>query len=202
MNAKYHTDPEEADADFPFSSGHDNSANCSTDPVHLSCLLPVGDRDTKDAVILEFEFTPSTDSVVQFDFIFASEEYPEFLTTENLKNDAFAVFVDYDSTNENKAWLPGTAVPITVDTINDENFNGTNMQIDYYEDNPAMPSSVFLLPYDGFVPTLSGGWLTTEGVCVDAEDTVTIRIVIADEEDESFDSVVFIRPVISFDDCE
>ena len=72
----------------------------------------MGNREIDDAVILKLDFAHSSNSVVNLEFIFALEEYPAFLVTEILKDDGFAVFVNYEMTNSNKARPPGTEVPI------------------------------------------------------------------------------------------
>ncbi len=64
---------------------------------------------TFDASILEFDFVPATDTVF-FRFVFASDEYNEFVTTQF--NDVFAFFVN----GTNCATVEGD--PVSINTIN------------------------------------------------------------------------------------
>lgn len=69
------------------NSRQDSGANLGTDGDTTMSDL-VGGLDTFDANILEFEFTTSTGDLF-FDFIFASEEYNEYLEY----NDPFALLL-------------------------------------------------------------------------------------------------------------
>lgn len=134
-----------------------------------------------DAAVLKFTLTPGTSGALQFDYIFASEEYPEYLG--ELKNDAVAIFADH----QNIAWVPNTGDPVCVFTIN----AGRNAS--YYRENLQSPNEVFDLQYDGFTSTATASWLSA-AVLVQAGVPVEIKIVIADEDDGVWDSAVFIKP--------
>ena len=136
-------------------------------------------QETFDACVLEYDLTPSS-STVQFDYIFASEEYPEFLA--NLKNDAVAIFVD----GVNIAWVGSPSKPVCVFEI-----NGTRNSA-FFRENLPDPNQFFNLEYDGFTSTTAHPWLTatktvTQGV------PVHIKIVIADEDDGKWDAAVFLK---------
>ena len=135
--------------------------------------------ETFDACVLEYDLTPSNNTL-QFDYIFASEEYPEFLA--NLKNDAVAIFVD----GVNIAWVGSPSKPVCVFEI-----NGTQNSA-FFRENLPDPNQFFNLQYDGFTSTTAHPWLTatktvTQGV------PVHIKIVIADEDDEKWDAAVFLK---------
>jgi outer membrane protein OmpA-like peptidoglycan-associated protein len=85
---------------------------------------------TFDAAVIEFDFIPSSENLA-FDFVFASEEYPEFVNTPF--NDVFAFIITSADTLEksNIAKLPKTFEPITVNNVNHLKNSG------YYVDNPA-----------------------------------------------------------------
>ena len=77
---------------------------------------------TFDAAVLEFDFVPTT-SQVQFNYVFSSEEYNEFV---NLGfNDVFGFFVN----GTNCALVGEPPVPVSIDTIN----GGSNASL--YIDN-------------------------------------------------------------------
>src|SRR5690606_28692851 len=80
----------------------------------------LGNNDPyNNATILEFDFTPATDSL-KFNFIFASNEYGGY--NQCSFSDAFAFFLTDLETGdvENLAIVPGTTDPISVVTIRKE----------------------------------------------------------------------------------
>jgi len=137
--------------------------------------------DTEDAAVLVFDLTPSSTKTIQFQYVFASEEYPEFI--EILKNDAIAIFVD----DENIAWVPGSTnmLPVCVFTIN------SMRNSEFFQENLPDPNQVFDLQYDGFTSTSEHLFLTAS-FTVEEGVPVRIKIVIADEDDDEFDSAIFI----------
>lgn len=73
------------------------------------------------AAVLEFDFIPNAEGV-SFDFIFASEEYSEFVN--NIYNDVFGFFVSgpgingpFSNNGINVALVPNTIDPISINTI-------------------------------------------------------------------------------------
>jgi hypothetical protein len=64
-----------------------------------------------DAAVLEFDFIPQG-STLDFNFVFSSEEYNEFVGQSF--HDAFGFFVN----GQNTAFIPGTTTPINVNTVN------------------------------------------------------------------------------------
>ncbi len=135
---------------------------------------------THDAAILEFDFYTEA-SHVQFRYIFASEEYPEFVNSGY--NDAFAFFLSGPNpnggsySNYNMALIPGTSTPVTIDNVNDY----TNSQ--YYVDNSSSGDIV----YDGKTVAL-----VAEADIVPCQ-TYHIKIAIADAGDGIYDSGVFLE---------
>lgn len=135
--------------------------------------------DTMDAAVLEFDLTPST-TVLQFDYVFASEEYPEFIG--DLKNDAVAIFVN----GQNIAWIPGTTNPVCVYTVN------AARNSEYFQCNLYDCDRTFNCQFDGFTSTATHPSLTAT-TTVQVGVPVRIKIVIADEDDPLLDSAVFMR---------
>ena len=73
-------------------------------------------------VFLSFEFIPAS-SPVNFRYVFASNEYPDFVCSKF--NDVFAFFVSgpkplqvVTMANQNIALIPGTNLPVAINTIN------------------------------------------------------------------------------------
>lgn len=73
---------------------------------------------TYDASILEFDFVTMSENL-SFEFVFASEEYLEYVGSKF--NDVFAFFITTpDGEQYNIATLPDGETPITVNTVNNE----------------------------------------------------------------------------------
>ncbi len=71
-----------------------------------------------DQVILEFDFVPYNNHI-SFQFCFASEEYNEYVGSQF--NDVFAFIISGQGIKgKNLAVIPGTNVPITINTINNK----------------------------------------------------------------------------------
>lgn len=80
-------------------------------------LFYLADGPTYDATGIDFDFIPEYETVT-FNFIFGSEEYTEYVNSQF--NDVFAFFISGPGYNgrKNLAVIPGTNVPITINTIN------------------------------------------------------------------------------------
>lgn len=130
----------------------------------------VGGIPTYDAVMLEFDFVATNDTLV-FDYVFGSEEYPENI--EKDYNDVFAFFLD----GENIA-LTESGEIISVNTVNSEKNS------DLYRDNT-----------NGEINTEMDGLTRVLQISVDVNpgETHHIKLAIADTEDPYFDSNVFIK---------
>jgi len=152
--------------------------------VHFS-----GDKDldiisngkTYDAIILEFDFIPNSDSI-SFDYIFASEEYPEYV--KKGLNDSFAFYLFKCKSTErvNLAKLPNSNQTITVDNINSlDNSKFFISNTDKYN------CLFYSLQFDGLSTKL------TTGYKVNPYQRYHIKICISDVGDEYFDSVVLLN---------
>ncbi len=75
-----------------------------------------------DCAIVEFDFVANADSL-RFNYVFASEEYDEYVCSSF--NDAFGFFLSgpgingpYSNNAENIAIVPGTDIPVAINTVN------------------------------------------------------------------------------------
>lgn len=138
-------------------------------------LNGLANATTYNACILEFDFVPLSNSI-EFDYVFGSEEYPEWVNSQF--NDAFAFFISGPGIagQQNIAVVPGTTTPVTINTIN----AGTNGQ--YYVNNNGGNS----VQYDGFTTVL------TATSVVQACETYHLKLMIADGGDGVWDSGVFL----------
>ncbi|MCC6462845.1 MAG: choice-of-anchor L domain-containing protein [Saprospiraceae bacterium] len=155
-----------------------NSAN---DP-NLATLTT---GDQWDVVKLEFDFTP-TSNTVQFDYVFGSEEYCEFVGQGF--NDVFGFFISGPgiSGTQNLAVIPNTNTPITVNNIN----QFANNQYFVANDFLCLP----FLPYNPADCQLDG-WtdVFTATANVIPCSTYHIKLAIADVFDGGWSSAVFLR---------
>lgn len=166
----------------------------STDPE----LTAIASNTIYDAAILEFDFIPVSDSI-KFRYVFASEEYPEYVCSNF--NDVFGFFVSGPNpaggtyTNKNIAIVPTSNPPLAVaiNTVNPgvagaNSGGGTCTSLAYsslYFDNETPPGTT--VQYDGFTNPL------TAKEAVICGQTYHIKIAIADVGDGSFDSGVFLE---------
>ncbi|MDQ3101435.1 MAG: choice-of-anchor L domain-containing protein, partial [Bacteroidota bacterium] len=158
---------------------------------------------TKDASVLEFDLVPNGDSI-KFRFIFASDEYPEWVCSQY--NDVFGFFLSgpgingtFSNNSVNLAVIPGTNVPIAVNSINSGEVGGitfpypesTCAETDpnwqdnsiYYVDNEFGPD----IYYDGFTVVMEAK------SAVQCGETYHIKLAIADYVDAFYDSAVFLE---------
>jgi hypothetical protein len=136
----------------------------------------VAPRTTRDAAVLEMTFVPVTTDL-QINYVFASEEYREYV--DSSFNDVFAFQVN--GTNcATVATTSGTPEPVTINTINDHK----NDQL--YIDNPA-DGGTFDTQFDGFTQVLTCFATVTPGV------NNTLRLAVADTTDSILDAAVFLE---------
>jgi len=159
--------------DFTQRNGDPNgSAGTSTNASGTkndSQFNDIADTNTYGAVWLDVDFTP-TASFMTMSFVFASEEYPEYINSQF--NDVIGV------------WVNGTHVPISVGNgvASVNNING-NTQQNLFVSNTDDADNIEM---DGFTVTL------TLTMPVNAGVLNSIRIGIADAADSSYDSNLLI----------
>ena len=156
------------------TGGAGTTLNMPGDPM-LNQLIP--GYISFDAVSINFDFTPQADTLVACEFVFASEEYPEFVGSSF--NDVFGFFINGPGTNgwQNIAYIPETPIPVTINNVNQASFP------QYYVNN----SPGVLLQYDAYTTPIRLEFP------VQANQTYQFRIVIGDAGDGAFDSGVFIK---------
>lgn len=141
---------------------------------------------TRDAAVLEFDFVPNS-STVFFQYVFASEEYNEFVNSSF--NDAFAFFVN--GTNCAVVDTGSGPAAITINTINQGNPFGDLATAT----NPSLYRNNDLSDGGGTINTEYDG-LTVALTCmapVNPNVSNTMKLAIADGSDTAFDSGVFLK---------
>lgn len=178
--------------------GAGGGGNGSTD-VDLATIAtgPMFDVST-----IEFDFTP-TQSMLSFEYVFASEEYCEYVNTQF--NDVFGFFISGPGINgaKNLATI-GNSVPITINTINHitnsalyvhntppgedrNNCEDGGISGGLLPATPSLSQSTQQCEFDGFTRRM------TATVQVVPCSTYHIKLAIADVGDGLWDSAVFLR---------
>jgi gliding motility-associated-like protein len=156
-----------------------NANNTGSDP-QLAALIP--GYTVNDAAVLEFDFSPQSDTI-KFRYVFASEEYPEWVGSSF--NDVFGFFVSGANpyggnyTNLNIALIPGTSVPVTINNVNSGSYSA------YYVDNQGLNGQTIV--YDGFTTVLTAWCVVIP--CIPYH----IKLAVGDAGDYSYDSAVFLE---------
>ncbi|NNK83836.1 MAG: T9SS type B sorting domain-containing protein [Flavobacteriaceae bacterium] len=143
----------------------------------------LGLSNTFNATSIEFDFV-SISNLIQFNYILASEEY--YANYPCSYSDGFAFLIKEAGTSNpytNIALIPGTSIPVNTNTIHDaiagfcgpENesyFDGYNIgDTNYNGRTNVLTASANIVPYVQY----------------------RIKLIIADQTDENFDSAVFIQ---------
>ncbi|MDG1160336.1 MAG: choice-of-anchor L domain-containing protein [Flavobacteriales bacterium] len=167
------------DAMGPNTSGSTGSGMYT---AGLDLLDVIADNLTTDAAIFQFDFVAQTDGVT-FTYVFASDEYPEFVCST--VNDAFGFFVSGPgyAPNTNIATIPGTTDPVTINNVNNNGDLCPPFYGAYYNDNITGVAHEF----DGYTTPL------TASIVTEACATYQIIIAVADAGDNIYDSAVFLE---------
>ncbi len=158
--------------------------NNSSDDPNLSSLTQGNQYDVS---IIEFDFKP-TANMVQFDFVFGSEEYCEYVNS--IYNDVFGFFISGPGITgvKNLAVLPDGTTPVTINNVN-------HLKNDaFYRNNNTYGSCFGLatasmndIELDGFTSVL-----TATANLIPCQ-TYHIKLAIADIGDANYTSAVFLR---------
>ena len=154
-----------------------------------------GNKGCYDTALFEFDLISSTDKI-QFNFFFASEEYPEYIH-KNV-NDTFIFLVTNTITkvSENIAILNGDKnIPITVDYINHitnseyyiPNIPWNKETMNTYRNDIKKLELPFTFQYDGFTKLLNAK------VTVVPEVKYHFKLGISDVGDQLYDSAIFLE---------
>lgn len=172
------------DALGPNNSPSKTQINYTQGDQDLTNLINAGQSSssgTHDACVIEFDITTNSTQIT-FNYIFASEEYPEYVGSEF--NDVFAFFISGPGIlgKRNIALIPGTSTPVAINNVN------SNTNSAYFRNNG---NGIFgggtITQYDGYTIKL------TATAQVIPCNTYHLKLVIADVSDSQYDSGVFIE---------
>lgn len=136
---------------------------------------------TKDAAVLSFDFVCEGDKVM-FRYVFASEEYPEYVNKGY--NDVFAFFIQGPGIvgTRNIALIPGTNTPVTIDNVNAGSYSA------YFVNNgDGINGGGSSVQFDGFTRPF-----VAEASVIPCQK-YRIIMAIADVKDAIYDSAVFLE---------
>jgi len=143
------TSGQTSDAIGPNSASNAGNDNHVAGDSDLNALVGGG---TQDATVLEFDFVAESNTI-SVQYVFGSEEYPEWVCSQY--NDVFAFFVTGNNpsgpaySNTNVALIPSSILPVSINNVNasanncDGNFTGNNI---YFVNNAGGST----IQYDGF----------------------------------------------------
>ena len=161
----------------------------STDPDLRTLAVPTSGS------ILEFDFIPMK-TPISFEYVFASEEYPEFANSNY--NDVFGFFISGPGIiggKQNIALIPGTTTPVTINNVNWGNASsntttglpspraGANNP-QYYHPNYDGAS---LMEFDGYTTVFTATANVIPG------QTYHLKLAIANVTDTNYGSGVFLK---------
>ncbi|MGH2667435.1 choice-of-anchor L domain-containing protein [Flavobacterium sp.] len=152
-----------------------------------------------NVAVLEFDFV-ATGTTLNFQYVFASEEYPEYVNN-SAYSDVFGFFISgpgitgvFSGNAKNIAAVPNTIIPISINTVNNGiNNSGICTNCPYYYNNtsigvnPTTWNPSYTTQYDGFTTPI-----TAEATLVIGQ-TYHVKFAVANVSDNSYDSGVFIR---------
>ncbi len=169
----------------PFGPNDESGAGVDNNYPGDAQLETYAGMTTYNAAVLEFDFE-ATGSTVSFNYVFASDEYPEYVNEGY--NDAFAFWISGPgiSGSQNIALIPGTSTPVTIDNVN------AGLNSSYFVNNgdgnsAPQNNDPTVVQYDGFTTVL------TASATVQCGETYHIKLAIADVGDGIFDSGVFLE---------
>lgn len=182
-----------ANAPGPNDSDGAGTTNTGGSDAQLDAIN--GGSDIEDAAILQFSFI-ATQPNISFQYVFASEEYNEFVNSAF--NDVFAFFLN----GVNIALIPGSGAPVAINSVNcgannayyTNNDSGGSTGGDATCDANGKPVAGLDTQYDGLAGAGTNPlfWLFASGTVVPGEVN-TIKLAIGDSSDTVLDSGVFLK---------
>jgi len=186
---------------LPGQSGAVANTGPHVDPELLSVLQQINSSNTtiNDRVQMIFSFVATGDSV-RFNYVFASHEYPQY--TCSSFNDVFGFFLTGPGINGNLgvstvnlATIPGTTVPVAINTINQGFPGSAGNAATCLSANPNYTAhSVFYNASTGTITSMGG---YTQKFTAEAQVTCgnvyTIRLVLANVADHALSSAVYLE---------
>ncbi|WP_281322440.1 T9SS type B sorting domain-containing protein [Flavobacterium aestivum] len=176
----------------PFVSNRGGGGNTWLGDADLNQTLGI---NSLNATVLEFDFVPLT-NYISFNYIFASNEYQSYFPCAF--SDGFAFLIkEAGSTDsyKNIAVLPGTTIPVSSENVHLITNTFVDSQGVSHPGCPAKNESYF----NGFNNATSPVNYSGQTIKLNAQTDVIagktyhIKLVIADDKEEYYDSAVFLE---------
>lgn len=184
---------------FPFASGvflKTQGASTISDPD----LSAIASGSPTNGAILEFDFVATGDSLV-FNYVFASSEYTGY--TCSSFNDAFGFFLSgpglsgpYSGGAVNLALVPGTNIPVTINTVNSGVPSGGNPAPCAALDPSWQSNSIYFTTANGGFSGQGFNGSTVSMIALSGlvcGGTYHIKLAICNVFDTALDSGVFLK---------
>lgn len=186
---------------FPFTNGvylrTQTGGSVAFDPD----LNAISTNTITNGAILEFDFVPTGDSLV-FNYMFASAEYPTYVCSGF--NDVFGFFISgpgisgpYSNGAENIALIPGTTVPVAINTVNSGVAGGAGNPATCAAQDPNWQSNsiyytTIYANYSG--AGFNGGTVSLPALAaLQCGQTYHIKMAVSNVGDTALDSGVYIE---------
>lgn len=164
------------------------SNNAGTSVINDVDMNSIAAATVTNGIVLEFDFV-ATGNQLEFNYIFGSEEYPEFAPPNSSSfNDVFGFFLSgpglvgpFANSAVNIATVPGTTTPVSINNVNPI----TNAI--YYVNNASGLAYGNAIQYDGTTTTMTA---FSDLIC---GETYHIKLGVANVGDQGWDSGVFIE---------
>jgi gliding motility-associated-like protein len=164
-----------------------NTAGFNTNSPNDPDLATLTAGDQFDVTKIEFDFKP-TAANIQFDFVFASEEYCEWVGSSF--NDVFGFFISGPgiSGTQDIALIPSTATPVAINSVNHNTNTAFYVNNNTFNACGGLPAiSPAEVSFDGFTTVLTA--MATVQPC----STYHIKLALADVGDAALASAVFLK---------
>lgn len=170
----------------PADLGRNQASNNNRSTAGCPDLAKLTTNALKNVATYEITFVPTSDTL-RFRYCFASEEYPEYGCSDY--NDVFGFFINGPgfAGPTNIALIPGTSLPVAINNLHPANPTKAGclpLNEDLFVNNENMAQQPV---YDGFTKVF------TAIAVVKPCSTYTIKLALADVEDELWDSAVFLE---------
>ncbi|HHH53772.1 MAG TPA: hypothetical protein ENK91_08950, partial [Bacteroidetes bacterium] len=182
------TTGESSVASLPNNSGGTQTVSSGQKYFDQELSDAINSSQLYDICKFEITFIPFSDSI-RFNYVFASEEYPEFICSQY--NDAFGFFISGanpaggDYAGKNIALVPGTSEPVSINNVHPYKDAGCQAKNEeYYNTNPFGSPT---MTYDAYLDVFSAAAKVVP--CTEYK----IKLVIADVVDDVYDSAVFLE---------
>jgi len=191
---------------FPMSSGVVMTTEAGFGNLNDPDLNAISGGSATNGAIIEFDFIPTGDTL-SFNYIFASLEYAQY--TCDIYNDVFGFFISgpgingsYSNNAINIATVPGTNVPVAINTVNGGSPTGFGSAANCAAADPNWQANTiyFTTSYNSIyantpgLPNFTGSTIVlSANASLECNEVYHIKLAVANDFDTALDSGVFLE---------